>query len=323
MLANLRMSLLSAALCLAPVAVHAQALSIVTTPPGSYTHSVAAAVAKVMVDHAGLRATVSPQQSHGQESVNDGSADLSLATLSDVYQYVTGTQDWANKGPKKNIRLIARMAPITTGAFVKADSSYKTLADLKGKRIPSGFPAQKVVERVVQGYLASDNLKMSDFTQVPARNIVGSADDFAAGKTDVFWFALGSAKVKQVAASVGGLKTLPVGTSKEGVDAMNEFVPGSYPVMKEPSPENEEIKSPTPIMGYDVVFFARADLPEETVYKLTKAMHDNKKDMVSVFGGLRFFEPDRMATDYKGLEYHAGAIKYYKEQNLWPPRPAR
>jgi TRAP transporter TAXI family solute receptor len=317
-----RLVSLSIASLLVSSAAQAQVLSIVTTPPGSYTHSVAAAVAKVMVEHAGLRATVSPQQSHGHEAVNDGSADLSLATLSDVYQYVTGTVDWAGKGPKKNIRIVARMAPITTAAYVRLDSSYKSMEDLKGKRVPSGFPAQKAVDRVTQGYLASVGMKLSDVVPVPARNIVSSADDFAAGKTDVFWFALGSGKVKQVAASVGGLRALPVGTTPEGVKAMSKFVEGSYPIVKQPSPENEEIRSPIPIMGYDVVFFARADLPEETIYKLTRAMHDNKKDMEAVFAGLEYFEPERMATEYEGLEYHAGAIKFYKEKNLWPPKPA-
>lgn len=88
-----------AALSLAPAGVaNAQVIGIVTTPAGSFTNSIGAAVAKVVVEHAKLRATVTPQQSHGQEAVNDGSAELSLASLSDVQQYVTGTVDWAGKG---------------------------------------------------------------------------------------------------------------------------------------------------------------------------------------------------------------------------------
>jgi TRAP-type uncharacterized transport system substrate-binding protein len=201
------------AVAASPATAFAQALSIVTTAAGSFTHSTGAAIAKVMVQHAGMRATVSPQQSHGQESVNDESADLSLATLSDVQQYVTGTVDWAGKGPKKNIRLISRVVPIRTAGLVKLDSSIKTMKDVKGKRVPTEFPAQRAVFRVVLAQLATAGLSVKDVVPVRARNIIGSADDFAAGKSDIFWFALGSAKVKQVAAGVGGLRAISIETT--------------------------------------------------------------------------------------------------------------
>ena len=200
----IRLAALSVLGCLVFGTANAQVVTIVTTPAGSFTNSIGAAIAKVIVEKSGLRATVSPQQSHGQESVNDGSAELSLATNSDLQQYVTGTADFEGKGVKKNIRMIGRMVPITTAGLVRLDSDIKTLADVKGKRIPSGYPAQRSVQRVVLSQLAGAGLTEADVRLVPARNIVASADDFAAGKTDIFWFALGAAKVKQVAASVGG-----------------------------------------------------------------------------------------------------------------------
>ena len=306
--------------CLGIAAAHAQAVSIVTTNAGSFTHSTGAAVAKVMVEHAKLRTTVSPQQSHGQESVNDGSADISLATISDVQQAVTGTVDWAKKGAQKNILLISRIVPIRTAALVRLDSPVKTIADLKGKRAPSGFPAQPSVLRVVQAQLASVGMSMADIVPVPTRNIIGSADDFASGKTDVFWFALGSAKVKQVASGVGGLRALSVSNTPDAKKAMRKYVPGSYPVLLQPSKRLEEIRGPTWALAYDVVLFARKDLSEEIVYKTTKAMFENKKDMAAVFGALNGFEPDRMAVAYDDLSSHPGAIKFFKEKGQWPPK---
>ncbi|MGE3248217.1 MAG: TAXI family TRAP transporter solute-binding subunit, partial [Beijerinckiaceae bacterium] len=270
--------------------------------------------------HAKLRATVSPQQSHGQESVNDGSADISLATISDVQQAVTGTADWVKKGPQKNILLISRIVPIRTAALVRLDSPIKTIADLKGKRAPSGFPAQPSVLRVVQAQLASAGMSMADIVPVPTRNIIGSADDFASGKTDVFWFALGSAKVKQVASGVGGLRALSIASSDDAKKAMRKYVPGSYPVLLKPSRQLEEIRAPTWALAYDVVLFARKDLSEEIVYKTTKAMFENKKDMAAVFGALNGFQPDRMAVAYDDLGYHPGAIKFFKEKGQWPPK---
>jgi uncharacterized protein len=297
-----------------------QVLSIVTTQAGSFTNSLGSAIAKVIVEKAGLKATVSAQQSHGHEAVNDGVADLSVVTISDLQQFVTGTIDWAGKGEKKNIRLIGAMIPIMTCGYVKLDSDIKSLKDVKGKRVPWGFPVQKSVQRVVVAQLLGAGLTEKDIHPVPARNIVQSADDFAAGKTDIFWFALGSGKVKQVDAKVGGLRAIPVETTQKALDAMEEYVPGSYVVKLKPSPALEQIKSEMPVQAYDVVFFTNAKTPDDVVYKITKAVFENKTDMAAVFPALRRFHPEQMAKKYKVLQYHPGAIKFFQEKGLWPPK---
>ena len=311
----------AAAVLLAAIGTaNAQVMAIVTTPAGSFTNSIGASVAKVIVDHAHLRATVSPQQSHGMEPVNDGSAEISLASLSDVQQFVTGTVDWKAKGPHKNIRLIARLIPIRTAAFVRLDSPIKSMADIKGKRISWGFGAQKAVQRVTDAQLATVGLTGDDVQKVLAPNIVAAADDFIVGKTDVFWFATGSAKVKQAAASVGGIRALPISDSPEAVKAMHKHVPGSYPMVLKPSPALDGITKPTMVMAYDVVLFTRADVKDDAIYKIAKAIHDNKKGMSSVFRPMAGFQPDHMATEYDDLSYHPGAIKYFKEIGQWPPK---
>ena len=299
---------------------NAQVLSIVTTPAGSFTNSIGAAIAKVIVEKGKMRATVTPQQSHGHEAVNDGSADISLATISDVQQYVTGTVDWEGKGKKENIRLIGRLVPIMTAGYVQKDSPIKTLADVKGKRISTQYSVQRAVWRVVQAQLATVGLSEKDVQGVLVRNIVQAADDFAAGKTDVFWFALGSAKVKQVAVTVGGIRALPVPSTPDAVKQMRRFVPGSYPTVVQPARNLDGIVGPTPVMAYDVVLFVNAKMSDDVAYGIAKAVHENKKDMAAVFGALNRFEPDGMAAHYDDMTYHPGAIKFFQEKGMWPPK---
>jgi hypothetical protein len=298
----------------------AQVLTIVTTQAGSFTNSLGSAIAKVIVEKAGMKATVSAQQSHGHEAVNDSAAQLSVVTISDLQQFVTGTIDWAGKGEKKNIRLIGATIPIMTTGYVKIDSDIKSIKDIKGKRVPWGFPVQKSVQRVVQAQLLGAGLTEKDIQPVPARNIIQSADDFASGKTDVFWFALGSGKVKQVDAKVGGLRALPIETNAKALEAMEEYVPGSYVMKLKPSKALEQIKSEIPVQAYDVVFFTNDKVSDDVIYKITKAVHENKKDMAAVFPPMNRFNPDQMAKKYKVLQYHPGAIKYFTEKGLWPPK---
>ncbi|MGE3644586.1 MAG: TAXI family TRAP transporter solute-binding subunit [Beijerinckiaceae bacterium] len=314
------LTLLSATALGSTGAAQAQVIGIVTTPPGSFTNSIGAAVAKVLVENAKLGATVQPQQSHGHEPVNAGTAELSIANSFDIKFFVEGKGEYEGRGPRKNIRIVARMASLFGGIMVQKDSPIKTIAELKGKRIGSRFGAQKTVHRIWEAYLSNSGMGYKDVKQVAARNIVSAADDFSSGKTDAFMFALGSAKVKQVAARVGGLRVLPMVTDKKAVAAVREYLPGAYPLTVQPSKNLEEIRSPTPVIAYDMLLFTNSKVSDDTVYKIAKALHDNKASLVATFRPLARFEPDRMAVNYEGLEYHPGAIKFFKESKNWPPK---
>jgi TRAP-type uncharacterized transport system substrate-binding protein len=54
---------------------------------------------------------------------------------------------------------------------------------------------------------------------------------------------------------------------------------------------------------------------------VTKALHGGKQAFLSSFKPLGInFSPDKMAKRLPAGEYHPGAIKFYKEVGLWPPK---
>jgi uncharacterized protein len=298
-------------------AAHAQTVNIVTTPAGSFTNSIGAAVAKVVNEHAGVRAVVTPQQSPGLEDVDDGAADFGLSTLHDVQFFVTGRDIYAAKGPHKNIRVFATMTPLRAAVHVRKDSDIKTLADLKGKRITCDFAAQPTGNPVIAAFLAAGGLTRDDVTCVPTRNIPGAADDFAAGRSDAFYFAVGAAKVKEVSASVGGLRLLPFQIDEGKMASTRKILPSAFPFVEQPSPAVDEITEPTPVLAYDLVMFTHAKVSNDVVRRMAAAVHGNKDGMVAVFGGLRLFDPKAMGKPHEFVEYHPGVIDFYKEKGIW------
>ena len=224
-----------AALVLAGTA-SAQVVSVVTTPTGSYTNSAGVAMAKVIGEKAKIHAVVQAQALSGMYAVQAGNAEFGMGNAFDTAFFVTGTGEYEGKGPQKNLRQVAAVLPYRVAMFVRADSNIKSLADLKGKRVSAGFDAQKTIGRIIAAHLANAGLSYNDVQKVLTPNVKRAADDFTAGKTDVLFFALGSAAVKQAAATVGGLRVLPIDHSPAAVARMEKVLPGSYVTLVKPRP---------------------------------------------------------------------------------------
>jgi TRAP-type uncharacterized transport system substrate-binding protein len=155
---------------------------------------------------------------------------------------------------------------------------------------------------------------------VPVPNVNGGAHEFAQGKADVFMFALGAGKVSETDAQVGGVRVVPIDPSPEAMARMKKFIPVAYATKLEPGKGRVGILGSTWVYGYDYLVLTNAKVPDEAVYKLTKAMHENKAALAAGFAGLSGFDPARMTKDTGPVQFHPGAIKYYKEIGAWPPK---
>jgi hypothetical protein len=67
-----------------------------------------------------------------------------------------------------------------------------------------------------------------------------------------------------------------------------------------------------PAIGYSTHIVAACDLPEDVVYKMTKAMATHVADMAAVVKPIAGLTPKDMAADIC-VPFHKGAAKYYKE----------
>jgi TRAP transporter TAXI family solute receptor len=315
------MKALATAFCclMAPLmatAANAQTVGIATTPAGSFTNSAGAAIAKVISEKSKIRAIIQAQAASAVISVNAGTAEFGMGNSFDTTFYVTGTGEYQGQGPKKNVRNIGPMSVYRVAMHVRADSPIKSLKDLKGKRVSAGFNAQKAIGRIIEAHLANAGLTYDDVDKVLTPNVSSSANDFIAGKTDVLFFALGSAAVKQASASVGGLRVLPIEDSPEALERMERVLPGSYVLNVKPAPNIEGLKEPTNIVAFDMAFFTNKDVSDNIVYTVAKTLHDNKAALVAAFRPMALFNPEKMAKPLKAVPFHPGAEKYYKEIGL-------
>lgn len=308
------------ALSLLAGASPAQTIGIGTTAQGSITYSVGAAIAAVVTEETGLQARVQP--SGGQDvtlpAVDAGEIEFGIVNELQFYEAVQGIGDF--EGAKLDrVRAVAVLMPLRVAMFVRSDSPITSIADLKGRRVPSDFRAQRALGRIVEGLLANAGLGWDDVVPVPVTNVLQGAQDFAAGKIDVLFFALGASQVREVGASVGGLRALPIDPSPEAMARFRQAFPVAYATEVTPSPAMYGIVAPTQVAAFDQILIANADLPDDLVRRVTAAVHGGKAKFTAAFRPFGTqFDPARMARPLPVGAYHPGAVAFYREAGIWP-----
>jgi hypothetical protein len=301
----------------APAQPHAQVVGIGTAKQGGFTYSAGAAIAKV-AQIEGVRMLLRPYGGSGVyvPAVNKGELQFALANALDTVFAVTGKEVYEGR-PQPDVRIVSVMLPLRVAIFVRKDSPIQSIADLKGKRVPGEFGSARVLKILMDGQFANAGMSYEDVDMVKVASVIGSADDFMAGKADNFFFAVGAAKVLQVASQVGGVRALPLDPSPEAVARMRKFVPVAQAQLVQPAKRLAGVDKPMHLMSYPYLVLTNKNVSDDVVYKIAKAMHGHRKEMMEAFRPMAGFDPKGMIADIGPVEYHPGAIKFYKEQGMW------
>ncbi|MGQ0662856.1 MAG: TAXI family TRAP transporter solute-binding subunit [Pseudomonadota bacterium] len=311
------------ALALVPAlsgAAAAQSVGVGTMSQGTLGYSAGAAIAKLLTEVARLEARVQP---HGGTSaylplVNTGELDFGLANILETIEAVGGEGAFGGR-KQSNLRAVSAIFPFSVGVFVKKDSNIKAIADLKGRSVGYGFTAQVTIRTILDAILINGGLQATDVKQVLVPTIVRGADEFAAGKADAAFFALGAGKVAEVDAGVGGIRYLPMVDTPAAVAAMKGVFSFAYLTEVEPAPALPGVLAKIKVMAYDYMFLTGAHVKDDVVYRAVKAVAENQVRLAATHASFRQFSPDAMAKDLP-VAYHPGAIRWYREINQWPPK---
>jgi hypothetical protein len=314
---SIRTGAACAALTFAAATASAQQVSIGTSNPGSIYHSSGSVIAKLLNDKAGVRATIQPYASPNVfiPAVDKGEMPLGLANVAELQWAKEGTEHFQGR-KHDNLRAVAIMYPLRSAVYVKKDSPIKGFADLKGRNVLAGFTSQKVILPMLDAMYEAVGLKASDMRGVQVPTVVVGADAFAAGKADMFFFAAGSAKVREVDASVGGIRMLSLPDTPQTKAAIKKHYPAGYLLQERPGPGNPGVVEPANSLAYDALVFASAKTPDDVVYKVAQVMYENHQQMAKDFPPFAFFDQKKMHKADAGIPYHPAALKFYKEKGL-------
>ncbi|MGH7263660.1 MAG: TAXI family TRAP transporter solute-binding subunit [Candidatus Rokuibacteriota bacterium] len=297
----------------------AQTVAISTLPPGAINHVQASAVAKVVQEKSDLQMRVitfnSPAAIIG--APQNKQAEFAYTSNEEAGSAANGTDDYEGKA-MKDLRVAFTVFPFRVGIIVRNNSDIKTVADLRGKRMATEWSGFRQGIPLFDAMLATAGLGLKDANPVPTTDLLRAADDFKAGKSDAFIFAVGGPKVSEIHASIqGGVRFLSFDDTPAALKGM-QAVRKEYGIVQvQPQPHWPGIIGPTNLMEYYIVLLTSKDVPDDLVYKVVRTVSGNKPALVAGHPSFNAFTPGGMAVEHERLQYHPGAITFFKEAGIW------
>lgn len=240
--------------------------------------------------------------------VDEGKAQIGFANSATTVDGVEGRPPY----PKKTTRVcqVANLYPQHFQVVALKDAKVKSFADMKGKAVVTqakGNTGELLTEAVLK-------LNGMNYQSLGKINFQAAYTDAVAMMKDghVQVFTLGTtapASAVMDLASARDIELVPVDDRTMGELAKQN--PGYHKMVIKAGTYPKQDKD-VPVIGYSTHVVAACDLPEDTVYKMTKAMAANIGTMAAVVKSIEGLTPKDMAVDI-GVPYHAGAAKYYKE----------
>lgn len=299
-----------------------RSVTLGSNPPGSVFYALASGLAKVVSEATPMQMTVQPYT--GTSSflplLNSGELDFGINNFVDLALAYQGPERLKIGGQNPfphipNVRLVMRGSPFLVGLVVRKDSHFKTIHDIKGKRLTGEYPAQLANWYILFAALASAGLSWKDVKvlAVPAAN--EGVDALIQGRADVALHALNSAKVREADSSVG-VRHLTIDCSSEGERRLRQAVPGYYPRIVKAGTALAVVED-TCFVAFDICLTAPKVARDAVVVAVLKAVWENIEKLPPFHPAFNEWTRERAVDPDVTIPYHPGAIQFFKEKSVW------
>ena len=305
--------ILLAAVSLA-TAASAQTVRFGAGQQGSQNYGVNAALAQAIGTGTDLGVTV---QAFGGPTaylplVNSGELDMAAVVTPDLGDAVRGSGPFQGL-PHDELRVISPLLPSPVGLMVRADSDIASIADLKGKRVAWGIPAQASLQPYVEGALANGGLVAADVTQVPVSSVANGVAALVSGNVDATLFALRGGAVVEADSATGGIRWLPFDDSAEAVERMITVAPEAYIFDVAEGSGVVGATGAFKTMAYDYVLITRAGFDADAVGAVAALIKEQTAQIAGSNDILRAMTSETIKRSYPSLPVHDAAKAVFAE----------
>jgi TRAP transporter TAXI family solute receptor len=247
-------------------------------------------------------------------AIKAGDMDMGVAQSDAQFNAYNGKGDFEGDA-FENLRSVFSVHPEPFTVVARADSGIETFADLKGKRVNIGNPGsgQYATMQVVMDALGWTNADFALASELrPAEQSAALGDN----KVDAIIYTVGHPNGSiQEATSTVDAKLIPVtGPEIDKLVADNPY----YAVATIPGGMYAGTDEDVQTFGVKATFVTSADVDDETVYQVVKAVFDNFDRFKGLHPALANLKEEDMISQGLSAPLHPGAEKYYQERGWLP-----
>ena len=290
-----------------------KSLTLGTASPGGVYYIYGEELAKILTETLGIPVNPLPTQGtvHNVKLVDSGGAQLGMTTTGIALQGWSGTDGWTGGKQFRNMRALFPMYDTPLQAVVLQRSGITTLAQLDKKRIGVGPKAG------TGGTYVPAILKVLGISaEIRYGALDDAATDLSAADINAFMTTVGAPASAFQSIVAKELVTF-LSLSPEQIEAIRKAMPELSP-SKIAAGTYRQLDKDYPTVGMYNFGIGRADLPDDLVYQLVKAVFENQSRLVKAFSGASETIP-RNADKNTFLPFHPGAVRYYREIGISIP----
>jgi TRAP transporter TAXI family solute receptor len=286
-----------------------QLVSIVTGGTGGTYFPLGGAMANIVNENTDIEmnAQSSGASAENMQTLADNEADIAFVQT-DIASYAKEGKLMFEGNAIDNVQAIGTLYPETIQIVTLADSGINTVEDLKGKTVSVGAPGSGTFANAEQ-ILEVHGMTVDDLN---AQNLAfdESTEGIQDGNIDAAFITSGTPTGSVEALSaIKGVKLIAI--EPEQIEALI----AKYPYYaKDVVPSGTYgLESEVTTVAVLAMLVASAELDEDTVYEITKAIFENTDKITHAKGELITAET---ALDGLGIELHPGADKYFTEKGI-------
>lgn len=306
---KLKSTLVAAAVLVAPIAAQADDFfSIGSCPVGCTAYTWSAGIADVINKNIdGVEATAEETKGYvaNIKLLQDKEIEASMATTLSSYEAYAATGPYEGGEPGKILSWMA-IAPVGMHVIALEGGPVNSLEDLKGKRVGMGQPggvsmldANVLMEMVAGEDFEAFRVRLGDMVDMLSDGNIDAA----------LWN--GSFPLPPVIklSAQRDVKLIPIS------DEFYANISAKYPPyfrLSIPGGTYEDVAADTPTYGLANGLVISADVSEERVYEMTKAIFESLGDLAGVHPAFGRVTKETVLNGF-GAPLHPGALKYYRE----------
>ena len=246
-------------------------------------------------------------------AIRGGELEFGVAQSDWQYHAFNGSSRFEEQGAFEGLRAVFSVHPEPFTVVARADAGISSFEDLQGKRVNVGNPGSGQ-RGTMEVLMAEMGWSMDDFALASELQAAEQSQALCDNNIDAMIYTVGhpSGSIQEATTACDAVL---VNVENDATSALIDANP-FYRSATIPGGMYRGNDSDTTTFGVGATFVTSADVPDDVVYEVVKAVFDNIDQFKGLHPAFANLDASEMANDGLSAPLHPGAERYFREAGL-------